>query len=79
MPIATPPPDFDPTIVPPAHKELTEAQARETGVATGSPTSPAGPNGLVPQDKRITDLVKLWPQDRPTASLLVRASLAKGW
>jgi hypothetical protein len=68
MPIATPPPDFDPTIVPPSSKELTQAEAWETGIATDSPAKADAPAN---DAKRLTDLVKLWPQDRSKASLLL--------
>lgn len=64
MPIATPPPDFDPTIVPPSHTHPTEAEARETGVATDEP----GKLDLPAKDKQRTDLVKLWPEDRAESS-----------
>ncbi|OUM03821.1 hypothetical protein [Variovorax sp. JS1663] len=68
MPIATPPADFDPTIVPPVRKAPTEAETRDTGIATDAPITP---EALTRPDKHITDLVKLWPQDRPIASLLL--------
>ncbi|NDZ13508.1 hypothetical protein C7T35_11555 [Variovorax sp. WS11] len=68
MPIATPPPDFDPTIVPPSHKEPTQAEAWETGIATDPPMKTDAPAG---EEKRLTDLVKLWPEDRAKASWLL--------
>jgi hypothetical protein len=61
MPIATPPPDSDPTIVPPSHKQPTQAEAWETGVTTDPP---ATTDATGSDAKRLTDLVKLWPQDR---------------
>lgn len=66
MPIATPPPDSDPTIVPPSTKQPTQAEAWETGIATDLPAKADAPAG---DAKRLTDLVKLWPQDRSRAFL----------
>ncbi|VTU41139.1 hypothetical protein H4CHR_05874 [Variovorax sp. PBS-H4] len=66
MPIATPPPDFDPTLMPPSPKQPTQAEAWETGVATDPPAeADASKNDA----RRLTDLVKLWPQDRHKAFL----------
>ena len=67
MPIATPPPDFDPTIVPPSHSQPTEAETWETGVATDEPVQSAAQA----TDKQITDLVKLWPEDRSAGDSLL--------
>jgi hypothetical protein len=69
MPIATPPPDFDPTIVPPPRPQPTQAETWETGIATDPPVKADAPLG---DEKRITDLVKLWPEDRTQASWLLR-------
>ncbi|MBT2321820.1 hypothetical protein J7E62_05530 [Variovorax paradoxus] len=41
MPIAIPPPDIDPTVVPQVSTELTEAETWETGVATDAPMQAA--------------------------------------
>jgi hypothetical protein len=64
MPIATPPPDFDPSLVPPSHTQPTEAEARETGVA-GAGTEKVE---LSATDKARTDLLKLWPEGRAESS-----------
>ncbi|KWT72568.1 MULTISPECIES: hypothetical protein [unclassified Variovorax] len=64
MPIATPPPDFDPTIVPPSPRQPSQSEAWETGIATDPPAKADVP---VSDAKRLTDLVKLWPQDRAHA------------
>jgi hypothetical protein len=69
MPIATPPPDFDPSIVPPTRTYPTEAEAWETGMATAPPLKADAPSS---DPKRLTDLVKLWPEDRAQASWLLR-------
>jgi len=68
MPIATPPPDFDPTLVPPSHTQPTQAEAWETGIATEPPVKADAPAG---DEKRLTDLVKLWPDDRAKAACLL--------
>ncbi|WP_077003239.1 hypothetical protein [Variovorax sp. KK3] len=68
MPIATPPPDIDPTIVPPAHKHPTDSQARETGVGSNPAKSPYPMTG---NDKHVADLVKLWPEDRAASSFFL--------
>jgi hypothetical protein len=73
MPIATPPPDLDPTILPPSHKEPTQAEAWETGIATDSPMKADAPAG---DEKRLTDLVKLWPVDRNASFLLMQPDIA---
>ena len=65
MPIATPPPDIDPTIVPPVSTHPTEAETWETGVATDPPAKQEAP---LPHDKHVADLVKLWPEDRSAVS-----------
>jgi hypothetical protein len=75
MPIATPPPDFDPTLVPPSPKQPTQAEAWETGVA-GDP--PANVDAPASDAKRLTDLVKLWPQDRSKAFLAANPVEAPG-
>ena len=69
MPIATPPPDFDPSLAPPSHTQPTEAEAWETGVATEPPMKADAPAGA---EKRVSDLVKLWPEDRAQAPWLLR-------
>ena len=69
MPIATPPPDFDPSIAPPSHTQPTEAEAWENGMATHPPMNADAPSNA---EKRVTDLVKLWPGDRTLASWLLR-------
>lgn len=61
MPIATPPPDIDPTIVPPVSTHPTQAESWETGVATDPPAPAEAPRSY---DKQVTDLVKLWPEHR---------------
>lgn len=66
MPIATPPPDFDPTIVPPSPRQPSQAETWETGIATGPPAKADVPAS---DAKRAADLVKLWPQDRSKALL----------
>ncbi len=75
MPIATPPPDFDPTIVPPSPKEPTQAEAWETGVATDPPAKAEAPAN---DAKRLTDLLKLWPQDRSNAFLALQQAGVSG-
>jgi hypothetical protein len=73
MPIATPPPDFDPTIVPPTHREPTQAETWETGIATDPAMQAEAP---ARDEKRITDLVKLWPVDRRASFLLIQPDIA---
>ncbi len=68
MPLATPPADIDPTVVPPAHKHPTERETPETGVTSRPQT---GTKPLTSDDKRVADLVKLWPQDRAPASFFL--------
>ncbi|MDR6534672.1 hypothetical protein [Variovorax soli] len=68
MPIATPPPDFDPTLVPPSHTEPTQAEAWETGISTDMPMNAEAP---ARDEKRISDLLKLWPEDRTKPSWLL--------
>jgi hypothetical protein len=46
----------------------TVAEAWETEIATSEPAQPAPAAG---DDKRLTDLVKLWPQDRSKVSALL--------
>lgn len=75
MPIATPPPDFDPTIVPPSSRQPTQAEAWETGVATDPPAKADAPAS---DAKRLTDLVKRWPQDRSEALLALNPPEALG-
>jgi hypothetical protein len=75
MPIATPPPDFDPTLVPPSPKEPTQAEAWETGIAADSPAKADAPAN---DTQRLTDLVKLWPQGRSNAALLLRQQEVRG-
>ena len=65
MPIATPPPDIDPTVVPPVSTHPTQAEAWETGVSTEPPAAPQAP---LTHDKHVTDLVKLWPEHRCAVS-----------
>lgn len=72
MPIATPPPDIDPTIVPPVRSHPTEAETRETGVSTEPPAAHEAP---LSREKQVTDLVKLWPERRSAASLALARHL----
>jgi len=65
MPIATPPPDFDSTLMPSSGSFPTVAEEWETGMPTHEPAQPAPAAG---DAKQLTDLVKLWPQDRSKAS-----------
>jgi len=69
MPIATPPPDFDPTIVPPSRTQPTQAETWETGIATDPPVKA---DATASDPKQLTDLVRRWPEDRMQAAWVLR-------
>ena len=58
MPIAMPPPDIDPTVVPPVSTEFTQAETWETGVAAEEPPP-------VPSPASTTGLLVLWGSAKP--------------
>jgi len=60
MPIAIPPPDIDPVVMPRSSAEFSEAETRETGVATAEPVTTAKPG----RDEHAEGLLKLWRDSR---------------
>jgi hypothetical protein len=65
MPIAIPPPDIDPTVMPPVSTQPTEAETRETGIAAADEAASAGkPQN---QESLAAGLSKLWVDPNPRA------------
>lgn len=63
MPIAIPPPDIDPTVMPPVSTQPTEAETWETGIAAADePASAADPQS---REGVAAGLSKLWSDANP--------------
>ncbi|CAN7687449.1 hypothetical protein LJR290_005563 [Variovorax sp. LjRoot290] len=65
MPIAIPPPDIDPTVMPPVSTQPTEAETMENGMAAADEAASAG----TPQSREsvAAGLSKLWIDPNPRA------------
>ncbi|SDD71478.1 hypothetical protein SAMN05444679_1133 [Variovorax sp. CF079] len=65
MPIAIPPPDIDPTVMPPVSTQPTEAETMENGIAAADEAASAG----MPQSREsvAAGLSKLWVDPNPRA------------
>lgn len=63
MPIAIPPPDIDPTVMPPVSTQPTEAETMENGIADD-----AAMTGMPPSRESVAaGLSKLWIDRNPRA------------
>lgn len=63
MPIAIPPPDIDPTVMPPVSTQPTEAETMENGIAAADD---AAMTGMPPSRESVAaGLSKLWSDSNP--------------
>jgi hypothetical protein len=64
MPIAIPPPDIDPTVMPPVSTQPTEAETWETGIAAAA-DEPASAGDPQSRESAAAGLSKLWTDSNP--------------
>lgn len=66
MPIAIPPPDFDPTVMPPVSTQPTEAETMENGIPAAADEAASAGNSYS-RESVAAGLSKLWIDPNPRA------------
>ncbi|MBT2300731.1 hypothetical protein J7E70_09670 [Variovorax paradoxus] len=66
MPIAIPPPDIDPTVMPPVSTQPTEAETMENGIA-GAAEEPGSAASPYSRESVAAGLSKIWVDPNPRA------------
>jgi hypothetical protein len=65
MPIAIPPPDIDPTVMPPASTQPSETETMENGIAAAEERP--GPDLTQSRDSIAAGLTMVWAEPNPRA------------